>query len=120
MEPATEPPRLLPLQGVRVLELGTYYAAGLATAHLAGLGASVVAVSRPADTRGAGAEGRFRPAALASLSAEKRAVDLDLRKPADKLAFEQLVRESDVLVTNFSATTLEKLCLMSLASRARF
>ena len=46
----------LPLEGVRVLELGTYLAAPLATLHLAGLGASVCAVVRPEDSRGATSE----------------------------------------------------------------
>ena len=46
----------LPLEGVRVLELGTYLAAPLATLHLAGLGASVCAVVRPDDSRGATSE----------------------------------------------------------------
>lgn len=48
--------RALPLEGVRVLELGTYLAAPLATLHLAGLGASVCAVVRPDDSRGATSE----------------------------------------------------------------
>ena len=45
-----------PFEGVRVLELGTYLAAPLATLHLAGLGASVCAVVRPDDSRGATSE----------------------------------------------------------------
>ena len=54
--PSTMAPTTRPFEGVRVLELGTYLAAPLATLHLAGLAASVCAVVRPDDSRGATSE----------------------------------------------------------------
>ena len=54
--PSTMASTTRPFEGVRVLELGTYLAAPLATLHLAGLGASVCAVVRPDDSRGATSE----------------------------------------------------------------
>ena len=54
--PSTMSSATRPFEGVRVLELGTYLAAPLATLHLAGLGASVCAVVRPDDSRGATSE----------------------------------------------------------------
>ena len=132
----TNPSKMLhdstaPLAGVRVLELGTYLAAPLATLHLAGLGASVCAVVRPNDSRGATSErgvslhlehtvthhsrtraprlAAFRTEAVdAALNAGKRLAALDLRTDAGQRALRQHVVDSDVLVTNFSAATLRK------------
>merc|ERR1719506_3206465 len=99
----------LPLKGVRVLELGTYLAAPLATLHLAGLGASVCAVVRPDNSRGATCERAFRTDALsAALNTGKQLVALDLRTDEGLRALREHVQASDVLITNFSAATLRK------------
>ena len=97
-----------PLDGVSVLEIGTYLAAPLATLHLANLGASVCAVQRPIDSRGAEVEKAWLGNALgAALNAGKTTTALDLRT-SDKARLIDLIKTSHVLVTNFSAATLSK------------
>ena len=97
------------LDGVSVLEIGTYLAAPLATLHLANLGASVCAIKRPIDSRGAREEEKWLGDALgAALTAGKTITPVDLRLDADKARLHMLLKTSHVLVTNFSASTLSK------------
>ena len=109
MPSSTDPSTAVaPLKGVRVLCLGTYLAGPLTTTHLAQLGASVTAVERPDDARGAKAEAAWRPSVRDALRANKVIVQLDLRTTDGRLELHRLLQSADVVVTNFSAATLRR------------
>lgn len=100
----------LPLEGVRVLELGNYIAGPTAGRLLADFGAEVIKVERP----GRGDELRnWRLYAgevsmlFRTINRNKKSVVLDLRTPAGRDAVLDLVRHSDVVIENFRPGTLE-------------
>ena len=103
--------RLLPLDGVRVLELGNYIAAPTAGRLLADFGAEVIKVERP----GTGDELRnWRLYAgttsmlFHTINRNKKSVVLDLRTDDGRNLALELVRSCDVLLENFRPGTLEK------------
>jgi crotonobetainyl-CoA:carnitine CoA-transferase CaiB-like acyl-CoA transferase len=115
---------MLPLAGVRVLELGYGIAAPVAARNLAQFGADVIRVEsrrRPDSLRLGGAgwlpqgfDPAVRQDTLPSLnfsSAEKRSVGLEIDHPAGRAAFERLVAVSDVVITNVSEEVLARLGL---------
>ena len=97
------------LQGVRVLELGPYVALPLTGRILASLGAEVIKVETnkvldemafiPAWSRGAGQPDfqRF-----------KKRVSIDVRTPGGLEVFRELVKVSDVFMTNFRRNILDR------------
>ncbi len=101
----------LPLSGVRVLELTANWAGPLAARHLADLGAEVIKIEppdRPA-TRGGqypGAEPLKyhynRSAYFNKLNRNKLDVALNLSHPEGRELLLELVRESDVVLENYS------------------
>ena len=108
METAPHPP--LPLQGVKVLELGQLIAGPFAAKTLGDFGADVIKVEPP------GSGDPLRNWRLLRngtsvwwevQSRNKRSVCLDLRKPDDQAVVRRLAAEADVLVENFKPGTLE-------------
>ncbi len=101
-----------PLQGVRVLELGTLIAGPFAGRLLGDMGADVIKIEAP------GAPDPLRTWGQAELDGHrffwtvharnKKAVTLDLRLPRGRELFLELVEKSDVVVENFRPGTLEK------------
>ncbi len=101
-----------PLQGVRVLELGTLIAGPFAGRLLGDMGADVIKIEAP------GAPDPLRTWGQAELDGHrffwtvharnKKAVTLDLRRPQGKELFLELVEKSDIVVENFRPGTLEK------------
>ncbi|MDQ7913365.1 CoA transferase [Pseudomonas sp. 102515] len=89
-----------PLQGLRVLDLTRILAGPIATRLLAGLGAEVLRIDPP---------GWDEPAQAPEVTLGKRCARLDLRRPADRLAFEALLGEADVLVHGYRADVLARL-----------
>ena len=97
------------LQGVRVLELGPYVALPLTGRILASLGAEVIKVETnkvldemsfiPAWSRGAG-QPDFQRA--------KKRVSIDVRTPGGLEVFKELVKVSDVFMTNFRRNILDR------------
>src|SRR6266404_3716120 len=91
-----------PLAGIRVLDASRVLAGPFCGQVLGDLGAEVIKVERPGtgdETRGWG------PPFLGALSAyylscnrNKRAISLDLAKPAGMDIFHELLRRSDVLL----------------------
>jgi formyl-CoA transferase len=101
----------LPLDGIRVLELGNFIAAPTAARLLADFGAEVIKVERP----GKGDELRnWRLFAgetsmlYRTINRNKRSIELDLRSPAGLAAAKKLIATCDVLVENFRPGTLDK------------
>ena len=97
------------LQGIRVLELGPYVALPLTGRILASLGAEVIKVETnkvldemsfiPAWSRGAG-QPDFQRA--------KKRVSIDVRTPGGLEVFQELVKISDVFMTNFRRNILDR------------
>ena len=101
----------LPLEGVRVLELGNYIAGPTAGRMLADFGAEVIKVERP----GTGDELRNWRLYAGSVSMlfhtinrNKKSVALDLKTPEGRDAVLELVRRCDVVIENFRPGTLDK------------
>lgn len=83
---------------VRVVDLTTMWAGPLCTTLLAGAGAHVVTIEPECRRDGL----RGSPKQFAELQVNKRRRSLDLRRSADRLTFEQLVRSADLVVESFS------------------
>ena len=99
------------LQGIRVLDMTTVIAAPFAAVLMADFGADVIKIEVPDKGdpfRELGPYHNKTPMRWASMSRNKRAVTLDLRKEAGKAAFLKLVAKSDVLIENFRTGTLDK------------
>ena len=108
----TTPPGALPLEGLRVLELGHIIAGPSAGLLLADLGADVVKVERPGD----GDQSRTMPAGTSAnfhfLNRNKRSITIDLKGSEDGRAlFVRLVTASDIVIDNFAHGAVEALGL---------
>jgi len=96
----------LPLEGVRVIEVGQALAGPLAGAVLADMGADVIKVEKPDGGDDARAWGPpFGPDGETSLyfygqNRNKRSVTLDLKLPEDIAALHQLCDGADILIQN--------------------
>ncbi len=96
----------LPLEGVRVIEVGQALAGPLAGAVLADMGADVIKVEKPDGGDDARAWGPpFGPDGETSLyfygqNRNKRSVALDLKLPEDIAALHQLCDGADILIQN--------------------
>jgi crotonobetainyl-CoA:carnitine CoA-transferase CaiB-like acyl-CoA transferase len=99
-----------PLDGIRVLDLGTVYAAPIAAMLLGDFGAEVIKVEHPrgdpARTHGHNKDGHGLWWKV--ISRNKRAVTLNLGRPEARELLEELVAESDVLIENFRPGVMEK------------
>ena len=105
-------PETLPLDGLRVLELGHIVAGPSAGVLFADLGADVIKVERP----GAGDQSRGMPAGNSAnfhfLNRNKRSVTIDLKGSSEgRDLFLRLVKGSDVVIDNFSYGAVEALGL---------
>lgn len=104
----------LPLADVRVLAVEQFGAGPWATLQLADLGADVIKVEDPDS---AGDVGRYVPPFqvgedslfFETFNRGKRSVSLDLRNPAGRAAFKDLVRRSDVVFSNLRGDGPQKL-----------
>jgi crotonobetainyl-CoA:carnitine CoA-transferase CaiB-like acyl-CoA transferase len=98
------------LDGLRVLDISTLFAAPQIAAVLGDLGADVVKVEPPQGdplrAMGAQREGRSLMWALAARN--KRAITLDFDNEAGRDLLHRLVERADVLVENFPRSTLER------------
>ncbi len=111
--PTRQPPPM-PLQGVRVLELGSYIAGPQTTRALADFGADVIKVESPTGGDELRTWGELIPTAEGpyaawwlSASRNKRLVTLDLRQPAGQELALRLVEQCDIVVENFRPGRLE-------------
>ncbi|MEP9379079.1 CoA transferase [Aquabacter sp. CN5-332] len=122
------PDRPLPLSGVRALEISTAWAGPMAGRILADLGAEVIKVEHLDaidNWRGAvtgddrnrypdfqpGLRPYDRSAWFNTQNLGKRSLGLDLKAPSTRPAIEALVRQCDVVVSNFAAGALGRLGL---------
>jgi len=114
---------MLPLTGIKVIELGANLAGPYAAEVLAHLGADVVKVERPEgdDARHWGPPfwNGVSPSFLA-VNANKRSITVDLKEASAVAALTELIGEADVLVQNHRPGTLEALGLGADALTKRF
>lgn len=103
----------LPLDGIRVIDLGQIYAGPYCTSQLAYLGAEVIKIEplgsgeylrMPQSAGGAGY-------AFLLLNANKKSVALNLKHPSGREVVMRLLANADVLVENYREGAMEKLGL---------
>ena len=97
------------LDGVRVLEHGTFITGPAAAMLLADLGADVVKVEQPeGDPFRAFRGGSYSPH-YQTYNRNKKSVRLDTRQPEDLARFDRLLAEADVYIQNFRPGVAEKI-----------
>ncbi len=111
-----------PLDGVIVVALEAAVAAPFATRQLADLGARVLKVERP----GEGDFARHYDSTVDGTSAffvwanrGKQSIELDLKDPGDRAAFDRLVAGADVFVQNLSPAAARRAGLLADQLRER-
>jgi CoA:oxalate CoA-transferase len=109
---------MLPLDGVRVLDLSNVLAGPFCGYQLARLGAEVVKIENPkggdlARRLGADPEMSRREMGLSfvAMNAGKQSVAIDLKDPRGKAIFLDLVATADVVLENFRPQVMERLGL---------
>ena len=103
----------LPLDGLKIVELGHYIAAPFATRLLADLGAEVIKVEPPDGdpVRGWGSQKDGHAVWFSVHGRNKLSVTLDLKSPEGKARALKLAQRADALVENFRPGQLERLGL---------
>jgi hypothetical protein len=89
-----------PLAGLKVLDLTRVLAGPVGTRFLAGYGADVLRIDPP---------GWNEPGVIPEVTPGKRCARLDLRQPAERAIFEDLLARADVLVHGYRPAALERL-----------
>jgi crotonobetainyl-CoA:carnitine CoA-transferase CaiB-like acyl-CoA transferase len=109
---------MLPLAGVRVLDLSNVLAGPFCAYQLALLGADVTKIEHPEGgdlARRLGADkdaaARDMGASFVAVNAGKRSVTLNLKDPRGKAILLDLVKDADVLVENFRPGVMTRLGL---------
>jgi formyl-CoA transferase len=101
----------LPLQGVRVLELGNYIAGPTAGRMLADFGAEVIKVERPRtgdELRNWRLYAGDVSMLFRTINRNKKSVVLDLKSEAGRGIVLDLARRCDVVIENFRPGTMER------------
>ncbi|MEV5547698.1 CoA transferase [Streptomyces sp. NPDC052309] len=109
--PSARPAPCAPLTGLRVLDLATLFAGPIAATMLGDFGAEVVKVehpTRPDPSRGHGPSKDGVGLWWKVLGRNKRAITLDLSRPAGRTTLLRLAATADVIVENFRPGTLER------------
>lgn len=111
------------LQGVRVLDLTVFVQGALGSAMLGDLGAEVIKVDPPGGDPVLGtlssfgvpqtveSDGRTYSIQYELANRNKTSICLDLKSPAGQRVVKELIKKSDILVTNQKMSTLERLSL---------
>ncbi|OVZ64888.1 carnitine dehydratase [Pigmentiphaga sp. NML080357] len=98
------------LEGIRVLEQGTFITGPAAGMLLADLGAEVIKIEQPqtGDPFRAFRGGLYSPH-FQTYNRNKKSVTLDTKAAGDAAVFDELVREADVYIQNFRPGAAERL-----------
>ena len=112
MSEAAPEPRVLPLEGVRVIDVSTFISGPFATTQLAEFGAEVIKLELPVVGDPLRKFGTVTPNGdtLPWLSEcrNKKSATLDLRKPEGAELLKRMCADADILVENFQPGTMEK------------
>ncbi|HVX17398.1 MAG TPA: CoA transferase [Acidimicrobiales bacterium] len=121
-EPATPTPGVHALDGIRVLDLGTYIAGPFCATILGEFGADVIKVERPGSgdrLRQFGTETECGDTLVwLSEARNKRSVTIDMGDPRGVELLRGLIAEVDVVIENFRPGVLERWGLDYAAMRA--
>jgi crotonobetainyl-CoA:carnitine CoA-transferase CaiB-like acyl-CoA transferase len=99
-----------PLQGVRVLDMGTFITGPAAGMLLADLGAEVIKVEMPGTGDPFRAfKGDLYSPHYQTYNRNKKSIELNTKEPADLAAFDELVKTADVFIQNFRPGVAERL-----------
>ena len=110
----------MPLEGLKVLEMGTLIAGPFCGRLLAEFGAEVVKIEAPADERGEGgdplrkwrklhdADGELTSLWWYAQARNKKSVTVNLREKEGQEIARKLALQADIIVENFRPSTLEK------------
>jgi crotonobetainyl-CoA:carnitine CoA-transferase CaiB-like acyl-CoA transferase len=105
-----------PLEGTRVLDLTNVLAGPYCSYQLILLGAEVIKIEVPGQgdlARRLGPDPELNRAGLGASflaqNAGKKSVEINLKDPAGRAAFEDMIRDADVLLENFRAGVLDRL-----------
>lgn len=105
-------PAFGPVQGLKVLDVGTLLAGPFGASLLADFGAEVIKVEQPGvgdPIRQYGLPGDSSDSlAWINEARNKRVITLDLKQERGQEIFKQLVARSDILIENFSPGTFER------------
>ncbi|MGH7915614.1 MAG: CaiB/BaiF CoA transferase family protein, partial [Candidatus Binataceae bacterium] len=116
-------PMGLPLEGIRVVDLGQIFAAPYCTLQLAQMGAEIIKIEPPGTgeslRRAESSPGGVGYSFL-MLNANKRSVTLNLKHPRGREIVLRIIERADVLVENYSAGVMESFDLGYENLRARF
>ena len=101
------------LQGLRVIELGTFISGPFAATLLADFGADVIKLELPGEGDPMRTLGAYPPGGDSSywwrnMGRNKRSVALDVRTPEGRDVLGQLVETADILIENFRPGTLDR------------
>jgi crotonobetainyl-CoA:carnitine CoA-transferase CaiB-like acyl-CoA transferase len=108
---SVEPTPVKPLEGIRVVEAATLFAAPIAGMLLADFGADVVKLEHPRKPDPARGHGPAKDGVglwFKTLARNKRLATLDLSKPGGRGVFLRLAERADVVIENFRPGTLER------------
>ncbi|MBV8843337.1 MAG: CoA transferase [Bryobacterales bacterium] len=112
----------LPLEGIRVIDLGQIFAAPYCTLQLGFMGAEIIKIEPPRgeplrrpDISPGGANYAFL-----MLNANKKSVILNLKHPRGREILLRLLTDADVLIENYSAGVMESFGLDYEQLRERF
>jgi crotonobetainyl-CoA:carnitine CoA-transferase CaiB-like acyl-CoA transferase len=100
----------LPLEGIRVVEMGQIVAGPTAGLIFADMGADVVKVEPP-GSGGPSRPGNQRNGSFFFLNRNKRSIVLDLASAEGHQIAMQLIRKADVLIENMAPGTMDRLGL---------
>ena len=101
-----------PLNGITIIDLTRVLAGPYCTMVLADLGARVIKVEVPEKGDDARAFGPFindKSAYFMSINRGKESLALNLKDDADRMIFETLLEDADILVENYRGGTMERL-----------
>jgi len=97
------------LQGIRIVEQGTFITGPCTGMLLADLGADVIKIESPEGDPYRSYQGENYSPHFQAYNRNKRSLALDLKGEADRKVFEGLLREADVYIQNFRPGTAERL-----------
>lgn len=102
---------ILPMSGVRVLDVSNFLAAPMCSMFLADFGADVLKVERPEtgdEMRKWGENKNSVGLYYKVINRGKKSITLDLRTPFGVEAVKRLIKDVDIIVENYRTGTLEK------------
>jgi len=105
----TKNDRPLPLNGIRVLELGHAVMGPTCGLILADMGAEVIKVERTPDGDDTRRLIGFGSGFFPFFNRNKKSVTIDLKSEKGKAVLRKLVRSADVFIENFAPGTVERL-----------